>query len=74
MLLCGKGKDLVMVYSVRTGNLLYRITAPGDLSFTEIGFSPDGSKAIAMLSDGRAAVGEMYATLDELIKLTREAE
>ena len=74
MLLCGTSGNVVLVYSVRTGNLLYRITAPGDLSFTEIGFSPDGAKAVALLSDGRAAVGEMYATLDEMIKLAREAE
>lgn len=74
MLLCGRGSDVVLVYSVQTGNLLYRIEAPGDLSFTEIGFSPDGEKAVALLSDGRAAVGEIYGTLGELIKLTREAK
>ena len=67
MLLCGQGKDLVMVYSVQTGNLLYRISAPGGLSFTEIGFSEDGSKAVARLSDGRAAVGELYGSLEEMI-------
>ena len=67
MLLCGRGRDLVMVYSVQTGNLLYRISAPGDLSFTEIGFSEDGSRAVAKLSDGRAAVGELYGTLEEMI-------
>lgn len=72
MLLCGRGSSVVLVYSVRTGNLLYRIEAPGGLSFTEIGFSPDGGKAVAILSDGRAAVGVIYGTLDELIGLAKE--
>ena len=67
MLLCGKGKNIVMVYSVQTGNLLYRISAPGGLSFTEIGFSEDGTRAVARLSDGRAAVGELYGSLEEMI-------
>ena len=68
MLLCGLKKNVVLVYSVRTGNLLYRITAPGDLSFSEMGFSMDGTKAVARLTDGRAAVGELYGSLDALIK------
>ena len=67
MLLCGRSKNIVMVYSVQTGNLLYRISAPGGLSFTEIGFSEDGSRAVARLSDGRAAVGELYGSLEEMI-------
>ena len=71
ILLTGGSGDVALVYSVRTGNLLYRITAPGELSFTEIGFSEDGTKAVARLSDGRAAVGELYGTLEELIEQTQ---
>ncbi len=72
MLLSGAGKNLVFVYSVQTANLLYRFEAPEGCSFTEIGFSSDGKQAVARLSDGRAMVGEVYTTLEEMIERTAE--
>lgn len=71
IILSGYAKNVVFVYSVQTGNLLYRIDAPENTSFTEIGFSEDGHFAVARLSDGRVALGELYGSLDEMIgKLT----
>ena len=72
MLLCGLPKSVIFVYSVQTGNLLYHYTAPGSLTFTEIGFSEDGSRAVALLEDGRALVGELYDSLDEMIEKAGE--
>ena len=72
MLLCGLPKSKIYVYSVRTGNLLYSYTAPVELSFTQIGFSEDGSKAVALLEDGRALVGELYDSLDKMIEKTTD--
>ena len=63
-------KNIVFVYSVQTGNLLYRIEAPENTTFTEIGFSEDGRYAIAKLSDGRACLGELYGSLEEMIEKT----
>lgn len=71
MLLCGLPKSIIFVYSVQTGNLLYHYTAPGGLTFTEIGFSEDG-RAIALLEDGRALVGELYDSLDKMIEKVGE--
>ncbi len=68
MLLTGAGKTVVLVYSVQTANLLYRIEAPEGTSFTEIGFSTDGTLAVMRLSDGRAAIGELYGSIEEMIK------
>ena len=70
ILLSGYAKNVVFVYSVQTGNLLYRIDAPENTSFTEIGFSEDGRFAVAVLSDGRAAIGALYGTLEEMITKT----
>ncbi|MBO4750005.1 MAG: TIR domain-containing protein [Lachnospiraceae bacterium] len=70
ILLSGYSKNIVFVYSVQTGNLLYRIEAPENTTFTEIGFSEDGRYAIAKLSDGRACLGELYGSLEEMIEKT----
>ena len=72
MMLTGYSKELALVYSVQTGNLLYRFEAPEGTSFTEIGFSTDGTLAVARLSDGRAVVGELCRTIDEMIEKAGE--
>ena len=71
MILTGAGKTTVLVYSVQTANLLYRIDAPEGTSFTEIGFQTDGTLAVMKLSDGRAVIGELYSSIDEMVEKNR---
>ena len=72
ILLCGASQDVIYVYAVETGILLYHYTAPEGLSFTGIGFTADSSTSVAILEDGRALVGTLYVTLDELIEKAAE--
>nr|MBQ6241908.1 TIR domain-containing protein [Lachnospiraceae bacterium] len=67
ILLSGLTKNIIHVYAVQTGTLLYHYTAPEGLSFTDIGFTADSSASVALLEDGRALIGTLYGTLDELI-------
>lgn len=67
ILLCGLTKNIIYVYAVDTGTLLYHYTAPEGLSFSEIGFTADGSASVAILEDSRALVGALYGSLEELI-------
>ena len=71
ILLSGYAKNVIFVYSVQTGNLLYRIDAPENTSFTEIGFGEDGRFAVARLSDGRVVLAELYGSLEEMIEKTK---
>ena len=71
IILCGKYEDTALVYSVKTGNLIYSFTAPEGEKFTNIGFTEDGTQAVAIISDGRADVGELYPTFDKMIEMTK---
>ena len=71
IMLCGAAKTTALVYSVQTGNLLYRIDAPEGTAIADIGFGEDGG-AVIKFSDGRAAVCALYGTLDEMIEKTNE--
>ncbi|MBO4838686.1 MAG: hypothetical protein J5493_04885 [Lachnospiraceae bacterium] len=72
ILLSGLTRNIIHVYAVQTGTLLYHYTAPEGLRFTDIGFTADSSASVALLEDGRALIGTLYGTLDELIGQTAE--
>ena len=65
---CGYAADKALVYSTLTGNLLYEFTAPEGLMFTDAGFTVDGSKVAAVLSDGSAWVGTVYQSIEEMVR------
>ena len=71
IMLCGYELDKAYVYSTESGNLLYLMEPDRDRYFTRIGFTPDGSKAVAVMDDGSALVGEVYTDIDELIRQAR---
>ena len=70
ILLCGYERRYALVYSVQTGNLLYRLEAPkGEIStqIDRVGFNLDGTAVAAILYDKSAIVGELYPTVEDLI-------
>ena len=68
ILLCGMSRNTALVYSTATGNLLYRFDAAEGQSFEDVGFTEDGSMVAAVESGGGAVVGNLYPTLDDMIK------
>ena len=72
ILLCGKKKNVALVYTTASGNLLYRFDAPEGKSFEQIGFNEQGTEVAAVTSDGAAVVGELYPTLDDLMKAVKD--
>ena len=72
ILLCGRERGDVFVYSVESGNLLYHFEAKDESPFMAIGFTPDGRKAAAVMEDGSAWVGTLYPTIEELVEEARE--
>ena len=71
-MLCGLPKSIVYVYSVESGALLYHYTAPDGLTFTTVGFSADSKTSVALLEDGRALIGTLYGSLEEMIEKAEE--
>ena len=70
ILLCGFERRCALVYSVETGSLLYRLEAPaGEIKtqIEQVGFTPDGTQAAAVLYDHSAIVGALYPTVEDLI-------
>ena len=65
---CGYNVDTAYVYAVETGSLLYTFHAPEGRMITDIGFTEDGSLAVALLGDNSAVVGELCQTLEELME------
>ncbi|MBR5641314.1 MAG: TIR domain-containing protein [Firmicutes bacterium] len=72
ILLSGRGRQTAFVYSVESGNLLYRFDAKEGSPFDTVGFTPDGRKAAAVMEDGSAWVGTLYPTIEELVEEARE--
>ena len=67
IILSGYSRDTAYVYDVETGKLLYRFTAPEGHKLDNIGFTEEGDLAVASADDGRAVVGRIYASVDDLI-------
>ena len=72
IMLCGLPKSIVYVYSVESGAMLYHYTAPDGLTFTTVGFSADSKTSVALLEDGRALIGTLYGSLEEMIEKAEE--
>ena len=72
ILLSGRNRECAFVYSAESGNLLYRFEAEAGNPFDTIGFTSDGRKAAAVMEDGRAWVGTLYPTVEELVEEARE--
>ncbi len=72
ILLSGRSRECAFVYSVESGNLLYRFEAEAGNPFDTIGFTLDGRKAAAVMEDGRAWIGALYPTVEELVEEARE--
>ena len=72
ILLSGRNRECAFVYSAESGNLLYRFEAEAGNPFDTIGFTSDGRKAAAVMEDGRAWVGGLYPTVEELVEEARE--
>ena len=72
ILLSGRGRQTAFVYSVESGNLLYRFDAKEGCPFDTVGFTPGGRKAVAVMEDGSAWVGTLYPTIEELVEEARE--
>ena len=71
ILLCGYSRDIAYVYSAETGNLLYALES-GDSPIYQIGFNEEGTKVAAVREDGKAIIGILYPTIDELVKEAKE--
>lgn len=67
ILLCGMKRDVALVYSASSGNLLYRFDAPEGKSFAKIGFNESGTEVAAVTEAGDAVVGTLYPGLTELM-------
>ena len=65
ILLCGQDRKTAPVYSTETGNLLFTLQSESPIQ--TIGFTEDGSQAVAVSSDGTAIIGELYTNLEALI-------
>ena len=72
IILCGYELDQVYVYSTQSGNLLYLFNAPEGREFHDIGFTEDGTLAVAVMDDGSAITGTVYPTIDELVMAASE--
>ncbi len=72
IMLCGYGADKAYVYSVENGNLLYMLTAPQGRTFYDVGFTEDGTMAVALMDNGSALCGIIYPTLEELVSAARD--
>ena len=68
IMLCGYNLDKAYVYSTDSGNLLYLMEPSRGRYFARIGFTKDGSKVVAVMDDGSAVVGDVYVSIDELIR------
>lgn len=64
----GRSLKSAYVYDLSTGLQIYRIDSePDDLiDHTAVGFSEDGRSVIVMQQSGRAIVGELFLTIDEM--------
>ncbi len=69
---CGFSRDKAYVYSTETGNLLYEFTAGENEHFSKMGFTEDGTKVVVMIEEGGAVIGELYPSIDELLKQAGE--
>ncbi|MBR0085728.1 MAG: TIR domain-containing protein [Lachnospiraceae bacterium] len=67
IILGGRARNEAFVYSVQTGNLLYKFTAREGTAIERVGFNNDGTLCAAVLDDGSAIVGDLYPTIDDLI-------
>ncbi|MBQ9035974.1 MAG: hypothetical protein IJ115_00720, partial [Erysipelotrichaceae bacterium] len=67
IMLCGYQLDQVYVYSVQSGEMLYQFNAPEGREFHDIGFTEDGTMAVAVMDDGSAIIGRIFPNLDELV-------
>jgi len=57
-----------VVYDVESGQLLYRLEAePGD-SITKVGFTLSGDEVVAVQKSGRAIIGKLFPTTEELLE------
>ena len=71
----GRSARHAYVYDLATGLPVYRLDAePGtEIDYTSIGFSEDGSLAIAKQKNGRVIVATLFLSLDELIRFAQSA-
>lgn len=65
ILLCGYERNRAPVYSTSTGNLLF--TLESDSPIKEVGFTEDGTRAVAALEDGSYIIGNLYSDIEEMI-------
>jgi tricorn protease-like protein len=61
-----------LVIDLDSGKQLYRLEAEPSDEITDIGFSDDGAKAVAKEKSGRAIVGQLFRTPEELLNYAKE--
>ena len=62
------------VYHLESGRLIFRLNAEPDdeIRFDAIGFTADGTRAVAEEKSGRMLLGELFRSMDALLERARE--
>lgn len=60
------------VFSTRSGKLLFHLEGEKGAKITDVGFTADGKQAVALMDNGRAVVGQLFSSVDELAQHAKD--